>query len=146
MIGALRSEKMPHLIEHDSHCGTSKLGHVFVLVELLRGCENLAAAEEVADPVRLLQPAPVFVSTVELHVLSKQCRALVRCDRFAMLFDLLAHCQAIADVLPRLLNGTQAVSSNDSIALCSDACLPNDCFIIRAQTNGDEQHFDLTAV
>ena len=81
--------------------------------------------------MRLLQPAPRFVRSIKLHVLAEQPAALVSGDRSTLLLDLLADCKAVADVLPRLLDGGHAaVGADHSVTVCTHARGSDDVLIV----------------
>ena len=135
-----------HLIEHDLHRRAAKMGEVLVLVELLGSCQDLAPPKEVPDPVPLLQPAPVLMRAVELHVASKQPAALGRSDRLALLHDLLADSQPVANIFPGLLESAQPpVRTNQSVARRSHHSVLDHRLVVGAQIDRDEEHSNVLA-
>lgn len=122
------------------------MGEVLVLVELLRTSQDLAPPKEVSDPVPLLQPAPVLMRAVELHVASKQLAALCRSDLLALLHDLLAHSQSVANIFPGLLESAQpTVRPNQSVARRSHHCVLDHRLVVGGQIDRDEEHSNVLA-
>ena len=89
----------------------------------------------------LLQPAPVLMRAVELHVASKQLAALCRSDRLALLHDLLADSQPVPNCLPSLLQLSHSTISGDHlVALCAHARLSDEVSRAGTEADGDEEY------
>ena len=89
----------------------------------------------------LLQPAPVLMKAIELHVASKQLPALIRSDLLALLHDLLADSQPIPNRLPSLLDrGQSTVGRDHLITSGSHACITDCLFVSRLQVDRDKEH------
>ena len=129
------------LLQHYPHRRAAELRHVLVLVELLRGSQNAAAAVQVADPVGLHEPAPVPVRPIQLHVLAQQLHTLALFHVCSALVNALTHSHALTHFTPCLCQGGRtAVSFNNRIAVAADASITDDVLISGVQPDSDEEH------